>query len=151
MFYVVQHKVFYFLKFFSVCVVSGRRSPPLKTFSNVNLGDKSELTGRLPVMNRPLHQRLRDLRLTAGFKTGKHFVAYMTRRGYAIDEQRYRALERGDAAPRVNEVVMICRVLGVPTDALLVGDTNIVVITGLNPKSRKALLRIADEIRNLEQ
>ena len=102
-------------------------------------------------MHRKLHQRLRDLRLSAGFKTQKHFLAYASRKGHAFSERRYGQLERDEATPRVDEVITLCRLLSVPTDALLIGEGDIVVISGLGVKGRKALLRIADEIRKLEQ
>lgn len=110
-------------------------------------------------MPKQLHERLRDLRLAGGFRTKKHFLAYAARRYGAQDEKAYREIaerrygriERGELLPRVDEVIAICWLLSVPTDALLIDHSDTVVVGGLGDQGRKALLRIADEIRKLEQ
>lgn len=102
-------------------------------------------------MHRKLHQRLRDLRLAAGFRTQKHFVAYAHRRGQHINERRYGQLERGEVKLQVGDVVTFCGVLNLSADALLFADDSAVVVTGLGERGKKSLMRIVDEIRFLER
>lgn len=103
-------------------------------------------------MHRKLHERLRDLRVNAGYATQKSFLARAEKKaGLSIPYHRYSAIERGDLNPDPQEIVGICEALGVTTDMLLIGDRDVVVVGGLGHRGRKALLRIADEIRNLEQ
>lgn len=103
-------------------------------------------------MHRKLHERLKDLRIAAGYAAPASFLEAAARMGHGyITYQRYSALERGDVEPKSREIMTICSTLGITTDMLLIGDRDVVVISGLGHKGRKALLRIADEIRNLEQ
>ena len=102
-------------------------------------------------MPKRLHHRLKELRVKLGFRTLKPFLAFAERKGHTFTVRRYGAIERGESQPDLDEVVALSAVFGVTTDALLKGNDSTIVIGGLGDKGRKALLRIADEIRSLEQ
>lgn len=61
-------------------------------------------------------KRLKALRKQKGFKTQKEFAARANVNNFAIDWRRYGAIERGDVKPDVEEVLMICLIMGISAD-----------------------------------
>lgn len=100
------------------------------------------------------HKRLREWRLSAGYKTQKSFLAGAERRGFgSIPYFRYNAIERGVLDPSIEEISTICKTLGVTADALLLGlDREQTIEVGeLSTKSRRVILRIVEMIKELER
>ena len=98
-----------------------------------------------------LADRLRELREGKGFRSHKQFSIAAEVQGRQMSAFRYGAIERVDGKPSLEEIVLICRVLGISADAWLFGDESGIVLRELRSEEKMFLLGSIKLLTNMRQ
>lgn len=86
-----------------------------------------------------------------GFKSQKQLINYAAKQGIEISARRYGSIERGQGRPTLEEVVQICRVLGISADAWLFGDDSGVVLREMRANERHVVAVMVRALTGMRQ